>query len=90
MGRGDFSRPDLGRLKPPLPQTNAPKTSFITYAKLNSCHASEPCAEPDTVLVQHIIPSSPLVTPRPKFGQNGPPQALLCRQRASQILFLAL
>jgi len=21
MGRGDFSRPDLGRLKPPLPQT---------------------------------------------------------------------
>jgi len=21
MGRGDFSRPDVGRLKPPLPQT---------------------------------------------------------------------
>ena len=36
MGRGDFSRPDFGRLKPPLPQTNAPKTCFITFAKLNS------------------------------------------------------
>ena len=23
MGRGDFSRPDFGRLKPPLPQTDA-------------------------------------------------------------------
>jgi len=22
MGRGDFSRPDFGRLKPPLPQTD--------------------------------------------------------------------
>jgi len=34
-GRGDFSRPDFGRLKPPLILTNAPKTSFITFAKLN-------------------------------------------------------
>jgi len=25
MGRGDFSRPHLGRLKPPLPETKAPK-----------------------------------------------------------------
>jgi hypothetical protein len=37
MGRGDFSRPDFGRLKPPLPQTNPPKTSFITFGKLNIC-----------------------------------------------------
>jgi len=29
-------RPDFGRLKPPLPQTNAPKTSFITFTKLNN------------------------------------------------------
>jgi len=34
-GRGDFSRPDFERLKPPLPLTNAPKTSFITFAKLD-------------------------------------------------------
>jgi len=36
MGRGDFSRPDFGRLKPPLPQTNALKTNSITFAKLNN------------------------------------------------------
>jgi hypothetical protein len=35
-GRGDFSRPDFGRLKPPLPKGTAPKRSFITFAKLNS------------------------------------------------------
>ena len=35
MGRGDFDRPDFGRLKPPLPETNAPKTSSITFAKLS-------------------------------------------------------
>jgi hypothetical protein len=34
-GRGDFSRLDFGRLKPPLPLRNAPKTSLITFAKLN-------------------------------------------------------
>jgi len=27
MGRGDFSRPYPGRLKPPLPETKAPKSS---------------------------------------------------------------
>jgi hypothetical protein len=35
MGRGDFSRPDFRRLKPPLPQKDSPKRSFITFAKLN-------------------------------------------------------
>jgi hypothetical protein len=36
MGRGDFSRPDIGRLKPPLPQEITPKISSITFTKLNS------------------------------------------------------
>ena len=35
-GRGDFSRPDFGRLKPPLPQTIVPKSSSIAFAKLNN------------------------------------------------------
>jgi len=34
MGRGDLSRSDFGRLKPPLPEKNAPKTSSITFGKL--------------------------------------------------------
>ena len=36
MGRGDFSRPDIGRLKPPLPQEITPKISSITFTKLNN------------------------------------------------------
>ena len=36
MGRGDFSRPDIGRLKPPLPQEITPKISSITITKLNN------------------------------------------------------
>jgi len=44
MGTGDFSRPDLGRLKPPLPQTNAPKTGFITFAKLNNIAYEKPAS----------------------------------------------
>src|SRR4030067_2501927 len=36
MGRGDFSRPDFGRLKPPLPQTIAPKSCPIAFTKLNN------------------------------------------------------
>jgi hypothetical protein len=36
MGRGDFSRPDFGRLKPPLPQKDSLKRSFITFVKLNN------------------------------------------------------
>jgi len=35
MGRGDFSRPDIGRLKPTLPQEITPKISSITITKLN-------------------------------------------------------
>jgi len=35
-GRGDFSRPDFGRLKPPLPITTVLRTGFITFAKLNT------------------------------------------------------
>jgi hypothetical protein len=40
MGRGDFSRPDFGRLKPPLPRMNAQKTSSITFAKFNNFRPS--------------------------------------------------
>jgi hypothetical protein len=36
MGRGDFSRPDIGRLKPPLPQEITPKISSIPFTKLNN------------------------------------------------------
>jgi hypothetical protein len=36
MGRGDFSRPDAGRLKPPLPETNSLITSPNNFTKLNS------------------------------------------------------
>jgi hypothetical protein len=36
MGRGNFSRPDYGRLKPPLPRMNAQKTSSITFARFNN------------------------------------------------------
>ena len=36
MGRGDFSRPDFGRLKPPLPWSIAPKSSSIAFAKVNN------------------------------------------------------
>jgi hypothetical protein len=35
-GRGDFSRPNFGRLKPPLPQMSEPKTSSVTFTKLNN------------------------------------------------------
>ena len=42
MGRGDFSRSDFGRLKPPLPEMNASKTSFITFAKLNNIPSQGP------------------------------------------------
>jgi hypothetical protein len=31
MGRGDFSRPDFGRLKPSLPRTNAPINKFRSF-----------------------------------------------------------
>jgi len=35
MGRGDFSRPDFGRLKPPLPRGDIPKISSMSFAMLN-------------------------------------------------------
>ncbi len=36
MGRGDFSRPDIRRLKPPLLQEITLKISSITFTKLNN------------------------------------------------------
>ena len=35
MGRGDFSRPDFGWLKLPIPRVDIPKISSITFAILN-------------------------------------------------------
>jgi hypothetical protein len=40
MGRGDFSRPDIGRLKPPLPREITAKISSITFTKVNSYRPS--------------------------------------------------
>jgi hypothetical protein len=62
-GRGDFSRPDFGRLKPPLPLTNAPKISFITFAKLNFLEDQSSVSWMDSdghwlTQVQHSIHSS--------------------------------
>jgi hypothetical protein len=33
MSRGDFSRPDFGRLKPPLPKANTPINKFHYFCE---------------------------------------------------------